>query len=121
MFAAIRNFPQGAEMARTKTTSRTSAASSAEATTIRAVAEPIHVHMEPRPRWLTRKQICDLHFERYGVRPSERSVERWSLTWRYANGVAIADYSEVDQLLEQRFNAVPAIRGGRRNTEQRAA
>lgn len=76
----------------------------------------------PRSPWRTREQLADRHEERFGVRPSPRSLERWPLTWRYANGVAVADVVEFDAECDRRFNATPAIRGGRRlAVEQQAA
>jgi hypothetical protein len=71
-------------------------------------------------RFATRRQLAALYRERYGADLSPRSLERWPLRWRYANRTAVACVHEFFVEAEQRFQARPAMRGGKRTTRHSA-
>ncbi|WP_146216955.1 hypothetical protein [Falsiroseomonas bella] len=65
------------------------------------------------PRRVDRKAAAAI-LERYYGKVSARTLERWPLAWRHFGGRAVCETRELLTVAEARFNAAPAIRGGRR-------
>jgi hypothetical protein len=106
-----RNSPLGAVMARKKT----------HQVATPPAADTSTLAQGKSKRWRPRELLCDLHFEKYGVRPSPRSLERWPLAWRYANGFAVADEDEFLVEAARRFDARPPVRSGRSHGNKRTS
>ena len=63
------------------------------------------------PRRIDRKRgaalITDLYFQ-----ISPRTLEKWPIAWRYANGRATCETEELLNYAKSKIDAAPAIKGG---------
>jgi hypothetical protein len=67
---------------------------------------------EKLPRYADRRQLAALHTQYFGPL-SPRTLEVWPLAWRTVNGRAVASVEEFLAEAQRRFDAAPAVRGGR--------
>ena len=62
------------------------------------------------PKWIDRKRgaalITDLYFQ-----ISPRTLEKWPIAWRYANGRATCETEELLNYAKAKLDAAPAIKG----------
>ena len=81
---------------------------------------PPEIDPNKLPRHSTRPQLAQIHQRYYGPL-SPRTLEAWNLPWRDVGGRAVCPTMDFLAEAQRRFDASPVIRGGRRNTTQRAA
>jgi hypothetical protein len=67
-----------------------------------------------------KQQLAQIHCKYWG-KLSYRSLEKWPLTWRIVNGRAVGSVSEFIAEAQRRFDAAPAIRGGRGHPPEQSA
>jgi hypothetical protein len=82
---------------------------------------PAEPDLEKLPRYGDRRQLAQIHEQYYGPM-SPRTLESWPLVWRMSNGRAVAETREFLVEAQRRFDAAPAMLGGRsRRVAQTAA
>lgn len=72
------------------------------------------------PRRVDRKAGAEL-LTRYFFPVSARSLEIWPLTWRHVNGKAVCETAELFAVAQEKLDAAPPIRGGKRAAELQSA
>ena len=65
----------------------------------------------PTPRRIDRKRGAALITDRY-FQISPRTLEKWPIAWRYANGRATCETEELLNYAKSKLDAAPAIKGG---------
>jgi hypothetical protein len=68
------------------------------------------------PRYGDRRLLAQIH-HRYWGPVSARTLEKWPLVWRILNGRAISEVRPFLIEAQRRFDAAPAILGGRRGRQ----
>ncbi len=66
----------------------------------------------PSGPYATRRQLAEIHLERFGVPISHRTLERWPLPFRIVNGYAVCLKEDFLAEAERRFNDAPVIMHG---------